>query len=77
LIRDVIHLRDALEQGELDVGIVVVSSNRLGSFLTDRVPKLSDALRTVKEARAEHLPFLVIAIEHDGPGPRLPEQKKR
>lgn len=77
LIRDVIHLRDALEQGELDVGIVVVSSNRLGSFLTDRVPKLSDALRTVKEARAEHLPFLVIAIEHDGPGPRLPKQKKR
>lgn len=77
LIRDVIHLRDSLERGELDIGIVVVSSNRMGSFLTDRVPKLSDALRTMKEARAEELPFLVIAIEHDGPGPALPKHKKR
>ncbi|MBI4877509.1 MAG: hypothetical protein HY822_23005 [Acidobacteria bacterium] len=77
LIRDVIHLRDSLERGELDIGIVVVSSNRLGLFLTDRVPKLSDALRTVKEARAEDLPFLVIAIEHDGAGPPLPKQRKR
>lgn len=76
LIRDVIHLRDSLERGELDVGVVIVSSDLLGAFLTDRVPKLRDALRTIKEARAEHLPFLVIAIEHDGPGPALPKQRK-
>jgi hypothetical protein len=77
LIRDVIHLRDSLEQGRIDIGIIVVPSDRLGPFLTDRVPRLKDALRTIREARAENLPLLVIGIEHDGPGPRLPKQSKR
>jgi len=43
LIRDVIHLRDSLEQGRIDIGIIVVPSDRLGPFLTDRVPRLKDA----------------------------------
>jgi hypothetical protein len=51
LIRDVIHLRDSLERGRIDVGTIVV-------------------------ARAENLPLLLIAIEHDGAGPPLPKQKK-
>jgi len=77
LIRDVIHLRDSLEQGHIDVGVIVVPSDKLGGFLTDRAPKFKDALRTVQEARAEHLPLLILAIEHDGSGPRLPKQAKR
>jgi hypothetical protein len=77
LIRDVIHLRDALELGHIDVGVIVVPSDKLGVYLTDRAPRMRDALRTVHEARADHLPLMVLAIEHDGPGPRLPKQKKR
>ncbi len=76
LIRDVIHLRDSLEQGRIDIGVIVVPSDRLSRFLTDRTPCLKDALRTIREARAENLPILVIAIEHDGPGPPLPKQRK-
>lgn len=76
LIRDVIHLRDSLEHGAIDVGVIVVPSDRLGPYLTDRTPRMRDAVRTVREARAESLPLLVIAIEHDGPGPPLPKQKK-
>ena len=77
LIRDVIHLRDSLEQGHTDVGVIVVPSDKFGGYLTDRAPRMKDATRTVQEARAEHLPLLILAIEHDGPGPRLPKQKKR
>ena len=76
LIRDVIHLRDSLEEGRIDVGIIVVPSDRLGPYLTDRTPRMRDAVRTVKEARAENLPLLLMAIEHDGAGPPLPKQKK-
>jgi hypothetical protein len=76
LIRDVIHLRDSLEEGRIDVGIIVVPSDKLGPYLTDRTPRMRDAVRTVKEARAENLPLLLMAIEHDGPGPPLPKQKK-
>jgi hypothetical protein len=76
LIRDVIHLRDSLEAGRIDVGIIVVPSDTLGPFLTDRTPRLRDATRTIKEARAENLPILLIAVEHDGPGPALPKQRK-
>ena len=76
LIRDVIHLRDSLEEGRIDVGIIVVPSDRLGPYLTDRTPRMRDAVRTVREARAENLPLLLMAIEHDGPGPPLPKQKK-
>jgi hypothetical protein len=72
LIRDVIHLRDSLEHGHIDVGIIVVPSDKLGPYLTDRTPRMRDAVRTVKEARAENLPLLLMAIEHDGPGPALP-----
>jgi len=76
LIRDVIHLRDSLEEGRIDVGLIVVPSDRLGPCLTDRTPRMRDAVRTVREARAENLPLLLMAIEHDGPGPPLPKQKK-
>jgi hypothetical protein len=76
LIRDVIHLRDSLEEGRIDVGLIVVPSDRLGPYLTDRTPRMRDAVRTVREARAENLPLLLMAIEHDGPGPPLPKQKK-
>lgn len=77
LVMDVIHLRRALEGGQIDVGVLVVPSDRLGVFLTDRAPRMSDAKRHVREARAEDLPLVLIALEHDGPGEPLAKQTKR
>lgn len=76
LVVDVIHLRGAIE-GEIDVGVLVVPSDRLGVFLTDRGPRMADAKKHVRAARADDLPILLIAIEHDGAGPALAKQAKR
>ena len=72
---DLIHLRKELLQGKIDLAVLVVPSDKLGYFLTDRVAKLSEAKRHIEMARAEDMPFVLIAIEHDGPGPRLAKMK--
>jgi hypothetical protein len=77
LVVDVIHLRGAIERGDIDVGVLVVPSDRLGVFLTDRGPRMADAKRHVRAARADDLPILLIAIEHDGAGLALAKQAKR
>lgn len=77
LIMDIIHLRRALTSGDIDVGILVVPSDKLGPFLTDRGPKLADAKRLIREARVEDLPIILLGLEHDGPGPALAKQAKR
>ena len=77
LVVDVIHLRGAIEKGEIDVGVLVVPSDRLGVFLTDRGPRMADAKKHVRAARADDVPILLIAIEHDGAGPALAKQAKR
>ena len=77
LVVDMIHLNAAFRDGRLDIGIVVVPSDRLSRFLTDRGPCFSDAKKHVREARLEDSPLVLLAIEHDGAGPRLPKQAKR
>jgi hypothetical protein len=77
LVVDMIHLTAAFREGRLDVGIVIVPSDRLSRFLTDRGPCVSDAKRHAKQARLEDSPLVLIAIEHDGPGPALKKQRKR
>ncbi len=77
LVVDIIHLRRAVVAGAVDVAILVVPSDQLSVFLTDRGPALSDAERHVHEARAEDLPLLLIALEHDAAGPALAKQAKR
>jgi hypothetical protein len=77
VVVDLIHLRSAIVRGRIDVGILVVPSDRLGGFLTDRGPRIADAKRHVREARVEDLPLLLMALEHDGPGPALAKQAKR
>lgn len=73
---DLIHLRSELLQGQIDVAVLIVPSDRLGYFLTDRVAKLSEAKRHIEMARADDMPFVLIAIEHDGPGPALKKQPR-
>lgn len=75
LIVDVAHLRDDLAAGRIDAGIIVVPSNRLAVFLTDRVARFSDAVRAVERARAQDLPLAVLGLEHDGPGPPLAKRR--
>ncbi len=77
IIVDLVHLRKRVISGQLDVGVLVVPSDRLGVFMTDRGPKMADAKRLAREARVEDWPLLIIAFEHDGAGPALPKQAKR
>jgi len=77
LVIDLIHLRKAIDDGRIDLAVLVVPTDRLAYFLTDRGPKMSDAQRHVEAARVEDLPIALIALEHDGAGPRLPKQAKR
>lgn len=77
IIVDLVHLRKAVITGQIDVGILVVPSDRLGVFMTDRGPKMADAKRLAAEARVEDWPLLIIAFEHDGVGQALPKQAKR
>lgn len=76
LVVDMIHLTAAFRDGRLDVGVVVVPSDKLSRFLTDRGPCISDAKRHAKVARLEDSPLILLAIEHDGPGPALHKQSK-
>lgn len=77
LIVDVAHLRDEITAGKIDVGVIVVPSDRLAFFLTDRVARYSDAVKAVERARAQDLPLAVLGVDHDGPGPALKKRQTR
>lgn len=77
LVMDICHLRDAISiHALIDVGIIVVPDDTLADYLTDRIPRFSDAVRHVRSARAEDFPLLLIGVRHDGPGAPLAKQKK-
>jgi hypothetical protein len=71
LYKDILHLRTRISQGDIDLGIIVVPSDRLQSYLPDRTPSISYAKKVIRETDADRLPILLIEIEHDGPGPAL------
>lgn len=77
LIVDVVHLRDEIIAGRIDVGVIVAPSDRLAVFLTDRVARYTDAVKAVERARAQDLPLIVLGVEHDGPGPFLKKRQTR
>ena len=77
LVMDMIHLTAAFRDGRLDIGVIIVPSDKLGRFLTDRGPCISDAKRHAKVARLEDSPLILFAIEHDGAGDALEKQAKR
>lgn len=64
------ELESILKGFEL-VGVIVVPSDRLAVFLTDRVACFSDAVKAVEQARAQDLPLVILGVEHDGPGMSL------
>jgi len=69
---DILHLSQSLQQGRIDVGLIVVPDDRLSKFLTDRTPNLATAIKHVEQWGAQ-LPIRVIAFLHDGAGPALPK----
>lgn len=76
LIRDVVHLRKCLQDGEIDVGVIVVPSDNFQTFLPDRTPALRDAVRYIEQEfpEATKLPIILLALEHDGIGVALPKK---
>lgn len=68
---DLLHLRTQLLQGEIDLAVLVVPSDKLGVYITDRVATLSQAVRHIRAGHYEEMPFVMMAIEHDGPGAKI------
>ncbi len=77
LVMDMIHLNAAFREGRIDVGLVIVPSDKLSKYLTDRAPCMSDAKKHAKAARLEDSSLILFAIEHDGTGPALAKQPKK
>ena len=78
LIRDIIHLRNKLQAGDIDVGVIVVPDDRLQRFLTDRTPSFSEAVKymEVEFPEAKTYDIVLIAVEHDATSD-TPLPKKR
>ena len=71
---DVLHLREQLNGGHLDAGIIVVPDDTLSRFLTDRTPNLAAAVRHV-ESRAPDMAIQILAFRHDATGPAIPKAR--
>lgn len=71
LYRDLIHLRSSVVSGEIDLGVLVVPTDRMARYLTDRVSSKSYAEQVIKETDSDRYPLILIAVEHDGPGPAI------
>lgn len=67
---DVMHLKEDLVKGVIDVGLIIVPDDTLSRFLTDRTPNFATAVKHV-DHRASDLPISIIAFHHDGVGDAL------
>jgi len=68
LARDIVHIRNNLQDSHIDAGVIVIPTDEFEHFLTDRVANYSYAVRYVeKELReVQSYPIILIAVEHDG-----------
>jgi len=68
LARDIVHIRNNLQDSQIDVGVIVVPTNQFEYYLTDRVANFSYAVRYVEHElrEAQSYPIILIGIEHDG-----------
>jgi|SRR5690606_30802543 len=69
---DLLHLKQALRGGLIDVGVLVVPSDLLSTYLPSRFPSVTEAQRIFDNFDAESLPLILWGLEHDGPGKALP-----
>ena len=47
LVRDIVHLRNSIRSGEINLGLIVVPSESMQIFLPDRTPSIRDAVRYI------------------------------
>lgn len=68
LARDIVHIRNSLQDSHIDVGVIVVPSDEFEYLLTDRVASFSYAVRYVEHElrEAQTYPIILLAVEHDG-----------
>lgn len=68
LARDIVHIRNELQDGNIDVGVIVVPADAFEFYLTDRVANYSYAIQYAEQElrEAKTYPIIIIAIEHDG-----------
>jgi len=68
VIRDLVHIGKSLRAGVVDVCIIVVPSDRMQTFLTDRTPNVSTTKNYIEDdyKDAQDFPLLLWGIEHDG-----------
>lgn len=68
LARDIVHIRNSLQDSRIDVGVIVVPSDDFEYRLTDRVANYSYAVRYVEQElrEAQNFPIVLMAVEHDG-----------
>jgi hypothetical protein len=58
-----IQLRSAFRDGRIEVGFVIVPTDKLSRFLTDQVPCMSDAREHANAARLEDSSLVLFGIE--------------
>jgi len=78
LVRDLVHMRNSIQKGHIDAGVIVVPDDRMQRFLVDRTPSYADAVRYIEREFPEacNFPIVLIAVEHDGPSDTpLPKKK--
>lgn len=68
LARDIVHIRNNLQDSKIDVGVIVVPSDDFEYLLTDRVANFTYAVRYVEDElrEAQSYPIILMAVEHDG-----------
>lgn len=78
LARDIVHIRNNLQDSHIDAGVIVVPSDDFEYFLTDRVANFSYAVRYVEEElrEAQSYPIILLAVEHDGFSDKALPKKK-
>jgi hypothetical protein len=67
---DIMHLKEKMLSGEIDIGLIIVPDDRLSRFLTDRTPNMATAVKHVAH-RASDLPIRIVAFQHDSLGEAL------
>jgi hypothetical protein len=68
---DIMHLKEKMMAGEIDIGVIIVPDDVLSRFLTDRTPNLATAIKHVEHRGARDSPIRIVAFRHDSTGPAL------
>ena len=74
VMRDIIHIKDAMVLGEIDIGVIIVPDDALSYFLTDRTPNFRTAVKHV-EQWASDLPIRILAFKEDGEGEAIKKMR--